>query len=306
MRSNPDDPAMSVPPAVWQIRFTVPSVVAAPFCDLLAELCSAVGAFEPEEDSPLRQIEGVCERKPDLADLALRLALLARALGVAEPAAAVERLPALDWIAETVKAFPPLAIGRFFVHGSHHARKKPAGRIGLVIDANTAFGTGEHPTTHGCLLALERLARRGAPVRRALDMGCGTGILAFAVARLWQRARVTAVDIEAESIRVARINARVNGVADRVRAWVGDGYRGRAVAAQAPYDLIAANILARPLMALARDLDRHLRPGGHAILAGLLQRQEAQVLAAHRLQGLHLVERLPIRGWPTLVLRKRG
>lgn len=296
---------MSAPPACWHISLTVPARAAPAVSEALADVCDAVTAFEPEEESELRLVEGYGERKPDAAALRVRLALLARALDFPEPAVTVERMAALDWIAETVKAFPPLTVGRFFIHGSHHAGERPPGAIGLVIDANTAFGTGEHPTTHGCLLALERLAKRGARVGRALDMGCGTGILAFAVADLW-RARVTAVDIDAESIRVARINAKVNRVADRVRAWQGDGYRRREVAAGGRYDLIVSNILARPLMKLARDLDRHLAPGGTAVLAGLLQRQEAQVLAAHRLVGLHLVDRLPIKGWPTLVLRKKG
>jgi ribosomal protein L11 methyltransferase len=191
-------------------------------------------------------------------------------------------------------------VGRFLIHGSHETSTAPAGAIAIMIDAATAFGTGEHPSTRGCLLALEMLARRRR-FRRPLDIGAGTGILAIAAAKRLHR-RVAARDIDAEAVRLARGNARVNRVAARVRVHRGAGYGGRDLAGSR-YDLIFANILAWPLARMARDLARRLEPGGRAVLSGLLRRQEPIVLAAHRPLGIVLERRIVVKGWSTLVLR---
>jgi ribosomal protein L11 methyltransferase len=178
----------------------------------------------------------------------------------------------------------------------------PTGRIGLLIDAATAFGTGEHATTRGCLLALDAIARNRR-MARVLDMGTGTGVLAIAAAKAWRR-RVVARDIDPESVRVAAHNARRNGVAHLVTVRRSAGYRDRLVARAAPYDLVLANILARPLSLMARDLGHVLGTGGIAVLSGLLPWQENMVLAAHRRQGLRLRQRIVIDGWSTLVLAR--
>jgi ribosomal protein L11 methyltransferase len=217
------------------------------------------------------------------------------------PPLACERVPPRDWLAASAASFPPLMIGRYFVHGSHHRGAVPAGRTGLRIDAATAFGTGEHATTRGCLLALDALARRG-PRRRVLDMGTGTGILAIAAAKTWRRP-VLARDIDHESVRVARINAQRNGVAALVRARPADGYVTRGISGR-PFDLVCANILARPLMRMAPRLAGALAPGGIAVLSGLLARQERAVLAAHRAQRLVLRRRIAHDGWHTLMMAK--
>jgi ribosomal protein L11 methyltransferase len=214
-----------------------------------------------------------------------------------------ERVPDRDWLAENRRAFPPVRIGRFFVHGSHRKGPAPAGMIALEIDAATAFGTGEHPSTRGCLLALDALARRRR-FRRPLDIGTGSGVLAIAAAKLLHR-RVLASDVDCAAVRVAAHHVRRNGLARGVRLLCAPGYRSRAVG-RARYDLVFANILARPLALMARDLGRAIMPGGVAVLAGLLTRQEAFVLAAHRAQGLALERRLVIDGWSTLILRAGG
>ncbi len=292
--------------ALWRLAVTVPGERAADAATAALEtVASAVSAFEIAPGGAWR-VEAFAEHEPDRAALdgAAALAALAHAI-VAEGLFAdltVERLTPRDWVTENQQSFPPLRAGRFFIHGSHVTNPVPAGAIGLCIDAATAFGTGEHATTRGCLLALDRLAKQGRR-RKPLDMGTGTGILAMAAAKRWN-CRVLACDIDAGSVEVARVNMRVNGVALRVRLQRSDGYRHPAVLRGRPFDLVLANILARPLACMAGDLAAHLAPGGIAILSGLLTRQVPLVLSAHRTHGLILRRRIAIAGWETLVLER--
>jgi ribosomal protein L11 methyltransferase len=205
-----------------------------------------------------------------------------------------------DWLAENQLAFPPLRIGRFFIHGSHHGARVPLGAIGIMLDGATAFGTGEHPSTLGCLMALEGLAKRRR-FRRPLDIGTGTGILSIAAAKLLRR-KVLASDIDRSAVRVARRNAGRNGVSSLVRVRQAAGYHNPAIH-KSHYDLVLSNILARPLALMARDLAGALAPGGRAVLSGLLCQQEPIVLAPHRGHKIVLERRLVIEGWSTLVLR---
>ncbi|MBI3515693.1 MAG: 50S ribosomal protein L11 methyltransferase, partial [Proteobacteria bacterium] len=226
------------------------------------------------------------------------------AAGVARPVCHIQPLPPVDWLAQNRRDFPIQSIGRFIILGSHHDElRPPAGRIALTLDAASAFGSGEHATTRGCLAALDRLAKRRR-VRRPLDLGCGSGILTLAIAKLWHRP-VRAADIDPESVRVALANAAANGVARFVKVARSDGYRAPLVRSGRPYDVIVSNILAQPLVKFARPLKRHLAPGGVAILSGLLVVQEAQVVAAHRRQGLALSARRRRDGWSTLEFRRR-
>lgn len=283
---------------VWRLAATVPDAAAADLvAAALATVCGAVSAFAVAPDGAWR-VEGLAARRPprSLVEAALAVAWLGRA--DAPPPLVPERLPPRDWLAENQASFPPLAAGRYFIHGSHYHGRIPAGRIGLAIDAATAFGTGEHATTRGCLLALDAIARRRR-ARRVLDMGTGTGILAIAAAKTWRR-RVQARDLDAEAIRVASRNAAANGVGALVETRRGDGYRG----VGRGFDLVFANILARPLALMAPALARALAPGGLAVLSGLLAGQDRAVLAAHRAQRLRLVRRIRGAGWHTLVLAR--
>jgi ribosomal protein L11 methyltransferase len=285
----------------WHLAATIRGAAAAgAVSDLLDGVSAAVGAFESGKNGAQWRIDAYSAAPVLTPALEVRLALAAAAAGGAVIEVAEERLTARDWLAENRLAFPPVRVGRFFIHGSHAAGAIPAGAIAIMIDAATAFGTGEHPSTHGCLLALEILARRRR-FRRPLDIGTGTGILAIAVAKRLHR-RVIARDIDAEAVRLARRNAGVNRVAAWVRVRRGIGYRGRDLAGSC-YDLVFANILAWPLARMARGLARRLEPGGRAVLSGLLRRQEPIVLAAHRPLGIVLDRRIVVDGWSTLVLR---
>lgn len=291
---------------IWRIAITVPEHAVAGFETALEDFADAVTWFIPPErdigDGGPWFVEGYARAAPDRPALTAALAAMAAALGVEAPEPCVERVPARDWVSENLRDFPPIRAGRFFVHGSHFEGRQPPGSLPLTVDAGTAFGSGEHATTWGCLIAIDRLARRRR-FRRPLDVGCGSGILAMAMARTWP-VPVLATDIDPQAARVAAFNAARNGLRGRVRAVTADGYRSRAVAAGPVYDLILANILARPLCRLARDLAAHLAPGGVAVLSGLLDRQERQVLAAHRRHGLSLAGRVAVKGWHTLILRR--
>jgi ribosomal protein L11 methyltransferase len=267
---------------------------------ILDELAAAVSAFEDKAREEWRVEAYPATPVLDTA-LEIRLALAAAGAGGRLLRIAEERLAERDWLAENRRAFPPIRLRRFFVYGSHWQGQAPPGAIAIEIDAATAFGTGEHPSTAGCLLALDALARR-YHFRRALDIGTGSGVLAIAAAKVLQ-CPVLASDIDCASVRVAAHHVRRNGLAGRVWLVCAPGYQARIVR-RSRYDLVFANILARPLALMAHDLAHALAPGGTAVLAGLLRRQEAQVLAAHRAQRLALKRRLVIDGWSTLILRR--
>lgn len=294
---------------VWRVRFTIPEPAIPVFETALDPHCGAFLCFEIEEEGPdkgLWLVDAYSDGPFDMPAVHAALALAATVSGVPEPVLHIEHEAPRNWLAENLQAFPPIRAGRFFVHGSHWTEPPPAGSVPLLVDAATAFGSGEHQSTYGCLLALDGFAKRNHPLKvgfgRALDMGCGSGILALAMAKRW-RVPVIATDIDEESVRVTRFNAQRNGVAELVTAFPGDGFKSRGVKDGAPYDVICANILARPLCAMARDLARSLAPHGRVVLAGLLQRQESMVLAAYRAQGLRLERRIELDPWVTLVLK---
>jgi ribosomal protein L11 methyltransferase len=248
--------------------------------------------IEPRADD-LCVVEALFSAAPDAPALAARL-------GLASSEIEVSTLPERDWVAETQRNFAPVRAGRFAVRASH-AEAVPGAALSLTIDAGPAFGTGHHESTAGCLLALDRLARRRW-FRRPLDLGTGTGVLAIAMAMQW-RVPVLAGDIDPVAARIARENARTNGVGPLVRAVSANGLEHREIAGRAPFDLICANILAPPLRRLAVPISQALAPRGHIVLSGLLVRQEAGVLAAYRIAGRVLESRIRLGVWSTLVLR---
>ncbi len=290
------------PPSLETISVTVPEHALEIFEAALGSVCATVGFFRDDRSGEWL-IEGVRQTGENEEKLVPALALAATLTGVAAPLTR-SPTPAEGWLAHTRDSFPEQRIGRrFTVRGTHLTGVPTPGRITLVLDAGLAFGSGEHGSTRGCLRALERLAYRQP--RQVLDLGTGSGILAIAAARLLHR-RVLATDIEPWSVRVATRNAKANGVKPLVSVRLADGWRTRVVRASAPYDLVFANILARPLAGMAHQLSLQLAPGGAAILSGLIAKQARFVLAAHRRVGLVLDFVVQEGDWATLVVKRKA
>lgn len=258
---------------------------------------TGVGVFELEDGSGLWEVGGYFTETPDAAGLAL----LAAAFG-AQPFV-VSELPETDWVAHVKRELSPVEAGRFFVYGSHDVDKVPSGRIPLLIEASMAFGTGHHGTTLGCLRALDRLIEQGFDAGKVVDIGCGTAVLAMAAARVWD-GDMLASDIDAVAVEVAEANLKANGMAGRVTCLEAAGFDHPDLAGHAPYDLIFANILKGPLVALAPDVAAHLREGGYAILSGILNEQADDVIEVYSRVGTNLVDREKIGDWTTLLLSK--
>lgn len=286
---------------VWILELETSAEGAQVLMDALEPFSLVVSVYEPGDGKPWQVLAWFGEL-PDHAMLVSVIALACAAAGVKEPTFVVKPVEARDWVAENRASFQPIRAGRFFIHPTFYEDRPPAGAQSIALDAATAFGSGSHGTTKGCLLALDRIARRRRP-RRMLDMGCGSGILAIAMAKAWKRP-VLAVDIDDEAVRVSAENARRNGVANYVRVAAGPGFNAPVMQGKQDFDLIVANILARPLITMAPALARALAPGGEAVLSGLLTHQENQVIGAYRAQGLALVRRDRIDNWSTLVLRR--
>lgn len=271
------------------------------FEQALLGVCDTVGMFEEDDEQRYWRLEAVKERGRNEEELDNALALVRAMTGVEAPLHR-QNTEAEGWLARTQEAFPPQYVGRrFCIRGTHLQETPLSNKLNITLDAGIAFGSGEHGSTRGCLRALEMIAHRRP--RHILDMGCGSGILAMAAARLLHRP-VLAVDIEPWSVRVAASNARLNGIGPLLDCRFGNGWHTEAVRRNAPYDLVFANILARPLCRMAKDLARNLQAGGTAILAGLLNTQARMVLVAHQRQGLVLEKHLREGSWSTLILRK--
>jgi len=255
-----------------------------------------------EDGAGAWRVEAYFAEPPDLAPLS---AQLASAVGSALPPLELADVPDLNWVAISQAALPPVAAGRFVVHGSHDRGRIPHGPNAILIDAGEAFGTAHHATTHGCLLAIDRLTR-GRSFRRVLDLGCGSGVLAIAAARALPRAEILASDNDPEAVAVATANAKANGVGERIAFARANGLAHPWLRHAAPFDLVIANILAAPLCALAPDLAKVLRRGGTLVLSGLLYPEAAEVIAHYVAQGFRLSEHRQIAGWSTLTLVKRS
>ncbi|SHE84023.1 ribosomal protein L11 methyltransferase [Loktanella atrilutea] len=258
---------------------------------------TGIGVFEVEDGSGLFEVAAYFTDPPDRAGLAV----LAMVHGVKD--FNVSDVPDEDWVAKVRRDLPPVDAGRFFVYGSHDADKVPTGRVPLLIEAAMAFGTGHHGTTLGCLLAFDRMVDAGTVPQNVIDVGCGTAVLAMAAAHVSPNV-VLASDIDPLAVEVATANVTANGLDGRVRCVVAAGFDAPELAAAAPFDLVFANILKGPLIALADDMARATQAGGTAILSGILNEQADDVAAVYARAGFNEVRRDSIVDWTTLTLTK--
>jgi ribosomal protein L11 methyltransferase len=285
------------------MRLTTDARSARAMCDLIGEIFdpteTAVAAFETDEGPWL--LEAYFAYPPDedaIRDLVRPL------VGDEADRAVFSAIDQRDWVKASLEGLKPVRAGRILVHGSHDRAERRPNDLAIEIEAALAFGTGHHGTTKGCLLAFVDELKLRKP-RRILDVGTGTGILAFAAAKVLKRV-VVAGDIDPEAVRVAKENARLNGIGSFLRLYVGPGVRSRLADRTGHFDLVFANILAKPLRTLAPDLARVASRDGALILSGLLARDVPGVLSAYAPQGWRLQRRYDLEGWAALVLKRRG
>jgi ribosomal protein L11 methyltransferase len=281
---------------LWKVGVTLPrhrAGEAAAILEITPPRPQAV-LVEEEPFGRTATVEGLYAAIPDGA-------LLERLIGVEIH---VGLLPDQDWIRHSQQGLAPVRAGRFFVYGAHDQGAVPPGVIPLRIEAGLAFGTGHHESTSLCLALISALAKRRR-LFHPLDLGCGTGVLAIGMAKLWKQ-RILATDIDPVAIEVALENAKANGVGPFVRAVLSDGLPQSAIAREAPFDLMVANILAGPLTRLAPQIASALSPRGLVILSGLLRWQENLVLAFYRPHGLVLRKTCRDGKWSALLLERTG
>jgi ribosomal protein L11 methyltransferase len=290
--------------ACWQLECMLAVGDAITLTESLDELCS-VSCFEDEEDHSMWRVRAFATNMEMVSDIKDIMVKTASNLGYPALQVSIEHLAHLDWVSETQKRFKPFTVGAFYIHSSYYNdAEKPLGYIPIEVDAQMAFGTGEHETTHGCLLALSDLKQKGFIPKKVLDMGCGSGILAIAAAKLWPDAYIVAADIELPSVEITTENMRINSVPNPCTIIQSNGYEAKEIVSDSPYDLIMANILAAPLISMAGDVKLHLAQEGVCVLSGLLQIQEEDVLTAHQAQDLTLRYRYPKGDWVSLVCGK--
>jgi ribosomal protein L11 methyltransferase len=257
-----------------------------------------VGVFEIEDGSGLWEVAAYFLERPDAGALAVLSALhTAKPFNISE-------IPDQDWVAKVQRELAPVEAGRFFVYGSHDADKLPADRVPLLIDAAMAFGTGHHGTTKGCLEAFDHLLSNGFSGGRILDLGCGTAVLAMAAAKVLP-GTILASDIDPVAVEVAQANVVANDLAGRVTCVVAAGFAAPALRDSGPYDLIFANILKGPLVALAPEMAANAAAGGHLILSGILNEQAAEVTSVYQQNGFNPLLESMIGDWTTLVMSKK-
>lgn len=259
---------------------------------------TGIGVFEVEDGSGLWEVGGYFTEHPDET----ALSLLSAAMGAKE--FAISELPETDWVAHVRRELSPVEAGRFFVYGSHDADRVPDDCEPLLIEAAMAFGTGHHGTTLGCLRALDRLAKDGFQGDNVADIGCGTAVLGMAAARIWPNP-VMVSDIDQVAVDVANANVAANDLVGRIIAVEAAGFDHPDLLAKAPFDLVFANILKGPLVALAPDMATNLVENGFAILSGILNEQADDIISVYAQNGINLVYREEIVEWTTLTLQKK-
>ena len=256
-----------------------------------------VGVFELEDGSGLWEVGAYFSEKPD----DISLALLAAVFQAEE--FKISELPQIDWVSKVQRSLKPVVAGRFFVYGSHDSDKVPPDCEPLLIEASMAFGTGHHGTTKGCLLALEQLITDGFKAKNVIDVGCGTAVLAMAAARIFS-ANVIASDIDSVAHSVAKMNILANGLDRNIQCFEASGFAHEQIKTKNPFDLIFANILLAPLLAIATDISKYSLSGGYVVLSGILSEQAELVVKKYTGVGFSLSNQIEIGEWVTIIFRK--
>ncbi|SFO28266.1 ribosomal protein L11 methyltransferase [Mesorhizobium sp. NFR06] len=258
-----------------------------------------IAVLELDEEKDIHEVSLYADG--DIGPVEERVKDILAGLGLPKP---VEReaIPDIDWVSRSLEGLKPVRAGRFLVHGSHDRARRHSGDLAIEIEAGLAFGTGHHGTTAGCLEMLDMVVRREKP-RNALDLGTGSAVLAIALAKL-AHIPVLATDIDPVAVRVAAANARLNHVKALVETVTAPGFHHPIFAKRAPFDLIVANILARPLMRLAPEMARHVSLGGSLVLSGILDRQRDAVISAYVGQSFRHVRTSHREGWSTIHLKR--
>ena len=256
-----------------------------------------VGVFELEDGSGLWEVGAYFSEKPD----DISLALLAAVFQAEE--FKISELPQIDWVSKVQRSLKPVVAGRFFVYGSHDSDKVPPDCEPLLIETSMAFGTGHHGTTKGCLLALEQLITDGFKAKNVIDVGCGTAVLAMAAARIFS-ANVIASDIDSVAHSVAKMNILANGLDRNIQCFEASGFAHEQIKIKNPFDLIFANILLAPLLAIATDISKYSLSGGYVVLSGILSEQAELVVNKYTGVGFSLSNQIEIGEWVTIIFRK--
>jgi len=256
---------------------------------------SGVGVFELEDGSGEWEVGAYFIEQPD----EISLLLLENAFDAA--GFVISEIPETDWVAKVKRELSPVEAGRFFVCGKHDLKKTPTDRVGLLIEASMAFGTGHHGTTKGCLLALDKIFAHTKIIKNVIDIGCGTAVLAMAVGKI-SSAKIMASDVDPIAVQVALANLKANNLENRINCIEAMGFDDFRIKSRAPYDLIFANILKRPLIDLAPDVRSHMSSGGQAIISGILYEQAEEIIDVYQQNDLLVFDRINIGEWVTLTV----
>ena len=254
-----------------------------------------VGVFELEDGSGKWEVGAYFHDRPDeISILILESAFKADGFAISE-------IPETDWVTKVKRELSPVEAGQFFVFGKHDSHKLPKDRVGLLIEASMAFGTGHHGTTKGCLLALDKLVARDKKIDEVIDIGCGTAVLAMAVGKV-SSSRIIASDVDQVAVEVALANLKANNLENRIACIQATGFEDMQIRSNAPFDLVFANLLKPPLLDLAPCIRRYLKSGGHAIISGILDLQAIEIIEAYRQNDLEVQDRIDIGEWVTLTV----
>ncbi|MBT5187111.1 MAG: 50S ribosomal protein L11 methyltransferase [Kordiimonadaceae bacterium] len=301
--------------STWKISLISPTILLPALEEILyahgGEDFATVSDFEILNDLENRRLEAYYNNRPDSDAFKIALKQMAEIFQLPAPEFTLEKLADENWVAHSQKILKPIDAGKFYLFGCHDQENIPDNKIPILMEAGQAFGTGSHETTNGCLLAISDLYQTFKP-QIGLDLGCGSGVLAIAMAKQWD-VKVIASDIDPIATETAAENVAVNDVKTihtndnetGIATVTCDGFENSVLEEKGPYDIIVANILAAPLKVLAHDICMNLAPNGVLILSGLLNVQENEVLDAYEIEGWGLLRRYPINEWQTLVLKKK-